>query len=63
VTLQMLGRAKKVMIDKENTHRQRCRQEGRHRGARPADQGADRGNHLGLDREKLQERLAKLAGA
>ena len=29
-------------------HRQRRRQEGRHRGARAADQGADRGNHLGL---------------
>ena len=32
----------------EHHHRQRRRQEGRHRGPRPADQGADRGNHLGL---------------
>ena len=32
----------------EHHHRQRRRQEGRHRGARGADQGADRGNHLGL---------------
>ena len=29
-------------------HHQRRRQEGRHRGARRADQGADRGDHLGL---------------
>ena len=49
VTINMLGRAKKVMIDKENTTIvQRRRQEGRHRGARGADQGADRGDHLRL---------------
>ena len=49
VTLDMLGRAKRVRIDKENTtdHRRR-RPEDRHRGPRGADQGADRGNHLGL---------------
>ena len=36
--------------DREGKHhdRQRRRQEGRHRGARVADQGADRGDHLGL---------------
>ena len=49
VTINMLGRAKKVMIDKENTTIvQRRRQEGRHRGARQPDQGADRGDHLRL---------------
>ncbi len=49
VTLAMLGRAKKVMIDKENTTIvSGARQEGRHRSARQSDQGADRGNHLGL---------------
>ena len=32
----------------EHHHRQRRRQEGRHRGAGGADQGADRGDHLGL---------------
>src|SRR3984957_1079841 len=36
--------------DRQGEHhdRQRCRQEGRHRSTRDADQGADRGNHLGL---------------
>jgi len=64
VTLAMLGRAKKVMIDKENHHhRQRRRQEVRHRGAGGADQGADRGNHLGLPTVRsCRSRLAKLAG-
>ena len=57
-------RAKKVMIDKENTTIVKRRgQEGRHRGARSADQGADQGNPPpDYDREKLQERLAELAG-
>src|SRR6202158_4728320 len=32
----------------EHHHRERRRQEGRHRGAGQSDQGADRGNHLGL---------------
>ena len=63
VTLAMLGSAKKVTIEKENDDdHQRRRQEGRHRGAHPSDQGPDRGDHLRLRREKLQERLAKLAG-
>ena len=49
VTLNMLGRAKKVMIDKENTTivngaGKKADIEARVR----ADQGADRGNHLGL---------------
>ena len=49
VTLQMLGRAKKVTIDKENTTIvDGARQEARHRSSREADQGADRGNDLGL---------------
>ena len=49
VTLDMLGRAKRVRIDKESTtdHRRRRPEEG-HRGPRGADQGADRGDHLGL---------------
>ena len=49
VTLAMLGRAKKVMIEKENTTivngaGKKADIEGAHR----ADQGADRGDHLGL---------------
>ncbi len=49
VKVGMLGTAKKVRITKDDTtDRRRRRQEGRHPGPRGADQGADRGNHLGL---------------
>ncbi len=49
VTIGMLGEAKKVMIDKENTtDHQRLGQEEGHQGSHRADQGADRGDHLGL---------------
>ena len=50
VTLAMLGRAKKVMIDKENTTIvSGAGKKADHRSARDRqDQGADRGNHLGL---------------
>ena len=49
VTLDMLGRAKRV-IDRQgqHDHRRRRRQEGRHRGAREADQAADRGDDVRL---------------
>src|SRR6201990_451373 len=63
VTLDMLGRAKKALIDKENT---------------PIVEGTGKKNDIGArgkqiraqieettsdyDKEKLQERLAKLAG-
>jgi chaperonin GroEL len=63
VTLQMLGRAKKVMIDKDNT----TIVEGA--GAKQAIQGRVTQIKAQIeettsdyDREKLQERLAKLAG-
>ena len=42
-------------------HRRRRRQGGDPRAGQP-DQGADRGDDSDYDREKLQERLAKLAG-
>ncbi len=49
VTLDMLGKAKKVMIDKENTTIVNgARQEEGHRGPHHPDQGADRGDHLRL---------------
>ena len=49
VTLDMLGRAKRVVIEKDTTtHHRRLRRKGQHCVAHPADQGADRGNHLGL---------------
>ena len=49
VTLQMLGRAKKVdHREREDHARRRRRQEERDRGPRRPDQGADRGDHLGL---------------
>ena len=49
VSLQMLGRAKRVRIEKENTTiiDGAGDKEG-HRGPRRPDQGADRGDHLGL---------------
>ena len=49
VTLDMLGRAKKVRIEKENTTiiDGAGKKQG-HRGPRRPDQGADRGDHLGL---------------
>ena len=49
VTIAMLGRAKKVTIDKENTTivngagKKKDIEDAHH-----ADQGADRGDHLGL---------------
>ncbi len=63
VTLQMLGRAKRVLIEKENTTLVE--------GAGSADDIKGRCNQIraqieettsDYDREKLQERLAKLAG-
>ncbi len=44
-----LGRAKRIVVDKDNTHdHRRRRQEGRHRGPHQADSRADRGDHLRL---------------
>ena len=49
VTLDMLGKAKKVIVEKENTTIvDGVGQEGRPRGPHRPDQGADRGDHLGL---------------
>jgi chaperonin GroEL len=49
VTLKDLGRAKRVVIDKDNTtHHRRRRQEARHRGAHQADPRPDRGDDLRL---------------
>ena len=49
VTLDMLGRAKRVSIDQGRHHdRRRHRQEEGHRSPRRPDQGADRGDDLGL---------------
>ncbi|MEZ5857180.1 MAG: TCP-1/cpn60 chaperonin family protein [Hyphomicrobiaceae bacterium] len=47
---------------RKHHHRRWRRQEEGHRGPRFPDQGADRGDNPDYDREKLQERLAKLAG-
>src|SRR5205807_8175006 len=63
VTLQMLGRAKKVVIDKENTTV--VNGAGKKAGieARVAQIKAQiEETTSDYDREKLQERLAKLAG-
>ena len=49
VTLDMLGKAKKVLIDKENTTIvEGVGKKARHRRPLHADPGADRGDHLGL---------------
>jgi len=64
VTLNMLGRAKKVLIEKENTTIVGGgRQEGPTlRLGLPRSGCKSRRPHLTTIREKLQERLAKLAG-
>jgi len=63
VTLAMLGRAKRgANREREHHDRRRRRQEVRYRRTDRPDQGADRGDDLDYDKEKLQERLAKLAG-
>jgi chaperonin GroEL len=61
---QRPGRAKKVTIDKDNTTIvEGAGTEGRTSRAASSRSGPDRGDHLSdYDREKLQERLAKLAG-
>ncbi|MCW2117330.1 chaperonin GroEL [Bradyrhizobium elkanii] len=63
VTLQMLGRAKKVMIDKENTTIVNGSGKKADIDARIAQIKAQiEETTSDYDREKLQERLAKLAG-
>ena len=64
VTLDMLGKAKRV-VDREGKHHDRRRrgQEGGHPGPHRPDQEAQiEETTSDYDREKLQERLAKLAG-
>src|SRR6185312_10160998 len=63
VTLSMLGRAKKVVIDKENTtivHGAGAKQDIEARTQQIKAQIEETTSDY--DREKLQERLAKLAG-
>jgi len=63
VTLQMLGRAKKVVIDKENTTIVEGAGKKKDIEARVAQIKAQIEETISdYDREKLQERLAKLAG-
>ena len=63
VKLEDLGQAKKIVRRQGQHHDRRGRGQDRgHRGAHQADPRPDRGDHLDYDREKLQERLAKLAG-
>jgi chaperonin GroEL len=61
--LAELGRGSRVTIDKDSTLlRRRRREHGRSRGARQDGAPRDRGQPSDHDREKLQERLAKLVG-
>ena len=63
VTLDMLGQAKRVRCrEGEHDDHRRRRQEGRHRGPLHADPAQIEETTSDYDREKLQERLAKLAG-
>ena len=61
VTLDMLGRAK-VSFARRHHHRRRRRKEGRHRAAVAQIRAQIEDTTSDYDREKLQERLAKLAG-
>ena len=62
-TLDMLGRARQIKVTKEDTdHRRRRRHARGHQGPHRPDQGRDRRTDSDFDREKLQERLAKLSG-
>ncbi len=63
VTLAMLGKRQEG-DDRQGKHhdRQRRRQEGRHRGARAQIKAQIEETTSDYDKEKLQERLAKLAG-
>jgi chaperonin GroEL len=62
VTLQMLGRAKKVIIEKGKDRD--SRRAGKRRTSKPASLRSNSRSETtsDYDREKLQERLAKLAG-
>jgi chaperonin GroEL len=63
IKLEDLGKAKKVTIDKDNTTIvEGAGTTSAHRGPRQADPHAGRGHDSDYDREKLQERLAKLVG-
>ena len=52
----MLG-AKDPGVEGKHHHHRRRRRSRRHPGPHRPDQGADRGDHLDYDREKLQERV------
>ena len=62
-TLEHLGKARKVIVDKEHTTivGGTGREDG-YPGTPPAPPQTARGSHIDYDREKLQERIAKLAG-
>ena len=63
VKLADLGKAKKILIEKENTTIvEGCRQEDRHPGPLRQIRAQIEETTSDYDREKLQERLAKLAG-
>ena len=63
VTLEDLGRARRVVSTKDDTtFIEGAGERGRHQGPHRADPRPDRDHHVDFDREKLQERLAKLAG-
>ena len=60
--VDMLGRAKRVRIEKRKHHHHRWRgQEEESEGRVPRSRHRS-GDHVDYDKEKLQERLAKLAG-
>jgi chaperonin GroEL len=61
-TLAMLGKARACRDQGHDDVRGRQGQEGRHRGAREAAPGACENTTSSFDKEKLEERIAKLTG-
>jgi chaperonin GroEL len=61
-TLHDLGRAKRIVVDKDNTTLVDGKGKATASRARSTRSARDREEHVGLRSEKLQERLAKLAG-
>ena len=62
ITLNDLGKAARVRSTRTTRRSSTARQEEGHRGALHRDPQPDRSTTSDYDREKLQERLAKLAG-
>jgi chaperonin GroEL len=61
-SIDLLGRPRRSSSPRTRPRSSRVPVRGRHRRPHRADQGRDRQHRFDYDREKLQERLAKLSG-